>query len=267
MSVPSRMPVMFIGHGSPMNALEHNRFTASWQALGQRFPAPRAILMISAHWMTQGLALTAMAEPRTIHDFGGFPAELFAARYPAPGDPLLAQQIAEQLAPFVAPAAVTLDQNWGLDHGAWSVLLPMYPAAHIPVLQLSLDMRQPAAWHFALGKQLAALRDQGVLLMGSGNVVHNLRRLVMQDAGYDWAQQFENTVEQAILRRDWDALIHYEQHGNPALWSIPTSEHYLPLLSILGAVADDDALEIINQGVTMGAISMLSLIAVTAAAD
>ncbi|MFZ6843393.1 4,5-DOPA dioxygenase extradiol [Undibacterium sp. RuTC16W] len=249
-----RMPAIFFGHGSPMNALEDNRYTKAWRGFAERFPRPQAILAISAHWTTYGIGVTAMAAPPTIHDFGGFPQALFDMQYPAPGDPALAAKIAEHLAPL----PVQLDQQWGLDHGTWSVLVKAYPAADIPVLQLSLDMNQPAAFHFELGKKLAALREQGVMLIGSGNVVHNLRRMDPRSNGYDWAIRFNDAMRQAMLDGDFDQVVNYQTLGQDASLSVPTSEHFLPLLYVLGAKSADDKLEIATEGMELGAISMMS---------
>lgn len=252
----TRMPALFIGHGSPMNALERNRYTEVWRAVAASLPKPKAVLCVSAHWLTRGLAVTAMPSPRTIHDFGGFPQALFEVQYPAPGDAVLAQRVCEVLKPL--PAA--LDTEWGLDHGAWSVLVHLFPQANVPVLQLSLDAGQPEAFHYAIGQKLAVLRDEGVLILGSGNVVHNLRRLNMQGgAGYDWAMRFEAFARQAITARDHGALIDWQAQGADAALSIPTPEHYWPLLPILGAQAADEAARIAVDGIELGSISMLSV--------
>lgn len=256
MPVSMRTPAIFIGHGSPMNAIEENQYTQAWKEIARRFARPKAILMVSAHWMTHGLAVTAMAKPRTIHDFGGFPQALFDVQYPAPGEPALAQRIADLLAPL----HVVQDQHWGLDHGTWSVLVKMYPDADLPVLQLSLDLSQTTAWHFELGQKLATLRDEGVMLMASGNVVHNLRRLAGQASGYDWAQRFNDAMRAAMLEQDWEKLIHYEQFGSDASLSVPTNEHFLPLLYVLGAKSAQDQLEIACDGIELGAISMMSVV-------
>lgn len=256
MTQPQRMPAIFIGHGSPMNAIEDNVYTQAWEALGRRFPEPRAILMISAHWMTRGVAVTAMQQPQTIHDFGGFPQALFDIQYPAPGNPELAQRIAEHLAPL----PVVLDQEWGLDHGTWSVLVKMYPQAQIPVIQLSLDLTQPASWHFELGQRLAALRDDGVMLMASGNVVHNLRRIALQSPGFDWAHRFNDVMRKAILEDDTEKLVNYQQFGQDAALSVPTSEHFLPLLYVMGSKNGHDKTEIVVDGMDLGAISMMTVL-------
>lgn len=256
MSDLPRMPAVFLGHGSPLNAIEDNRYTRAWASLGQRFPRPAAILVISAHWMTRGLALTAMAQPPTIHDFGGFPPALYEMRYPAPGDPALAQRVAALLAPL----EVRLDQEWGLDHGAWAVLCKAYPQAQVPVLQLSLDLSQPAAWHFELGRKLAPLREQGVLLLASGNLVHNLRRMDPRSAGYDWAQRFNHAMRAALLQGDFGRIVDYQHYGQDAALAVPTPEHFLPLLYVLGSRQPDDQLEILSDGLELGSISMLSLL-------
>lgn len=256
----SKQPAIFLGHGSPMNALEENQFTQAWQALGQRFGKPKAILAISAHWMTSAVAVTAMTQPKTIHDFGGFPAALFAQQYPAPGDPALAQHIAD----ILAPLTVHQDHSWGLDHGTWSVLVKMYPDAQVPVVQLSLNLHENEAFHFALGQKLAALREEGVMILASGNIVHNLRlldpRANGQQAGFDWAHQFNDHIRHAIEQRDFAAVVNYQLFGNSAKLSVPTVEHYLPLLYVLGAADSEDNLEIICDELVMGSISMMSVV-------
>ncbi|QDY43057.1 4,5-DOPA dioxygenase extradiol [Candidatus Pantoea soli] len=254
-----RMPALFLGHGSPMNVLEDNRYTHAWEQLGKNLPRPRAILAISAHWYTRGTAVTAMQNPRTIHDFGGFPQALFDVRYPAPGSPALAQRIIDLLAPLPVQA----DQTWGFDHGAWGVLARIYPEADIPLVQLSIDGSQPAAWHFEQGRQLAALRDEGVMIIASGNVVHNLRMLRWQgaDSVYPWAESFNQFVRDNLDFYGTAAqhpLVNYQQH-EAALLANPTPEHYLPLLYILGARREEDAVTIPVEGMEMGAISMLSV--------
>ena len=239
-----------------MNALEPNRYTEAWRALAASFPKPRAVLCISAHWLTRGLAVTAVEQPRTIHDFGGFPQALFDVQYPAPGSPALAARVRELLAPL----PVAMDAEWGLDHGAWSVLVHLFPNADVPVVQLSLDVAQPAAFHYAIGQQLAVLRDEGVLIVGSGNVVHNLGRLNMQaGAAYDWATRFEAFARQAITARDHAALIHWQRQGADAAQSIPTPEHYWPLLPVLGTQAADESAEIVIDGIELGSISMMTV--------
>lgn len=252
----SRMPAIFFGHGSPMNALEDNVYTRTWQQLGAAMPKPEAIVAISAHWLTQGTAVTAMAMPPTIHDFGGFPQALFDMRYPASGDPALAARVRDLL----APVDVRLDQAWGLDHGTWSVLVKMFPAADIPVIQLSLDATQPPAFQHALGKQLASLRDEGILLIGSGNVAHNLRMMSWGGSAYDWAQRFNDRVRDCLLRGDTGSLIDFAQWGEDARLSVPTAEHFLPLLTIAGTKQDDEAISIAADGIEAGSISMLTAV-------
>lgn len=256
---PLRMPALFLGHGSPMNVLEENDYTRAWRELGEKLPRPQMILAISAHWYTRGTAVTAMENPRTIHDFGGFPQALFDTRYAAPGSPELAQKIARMLAPL----DVHLDHRWGLDHGAWGVLIKMYPDADIPVVQLSIDATQPAVWHFQLGQKLAALREQGVMIVASGNVVHNLRMARWQENGevYPWANAFNQYVRDNL---GWQGeatehpLVNFMQHPGAALAN-PTPEHYLPLLYILGSRQPDEAITVPIDGIVMSALSMLSV--------
>lgn len=257
MSSP-RMPALFLGHGSPMNVLEDNRYTHTWQQLGQTLPRPKAIVAISAHWYTQGTAVTAMAQPRTLHDFGGFPQALFDKRYPAPGSPALAQQVQSLL----APVAVHADTGeWGLDHGTWGVLIKMYPEVDIPVVQLSIDATRDAAYHFALGRKLAALRDEGVMLVASGNVVHNLRTVRWQDEAepYPWALSFDQFVRGNLSAQgEPHPLIEYRQHQDAAL-SNPSPEHFLPLLYVLGSRIGDEPVTVPVDGIMLGSISMLSV--------
>jgi 4,5-DOPA dioxygenase extradiol len=250
-----RMPALFIGHGSPMNAIEKNIFHQEWQRLGRELPKPKAILCVSAHWMTPGTRVTAMDMPKTIYDFYGFPQELYDAKYPAPGAPMLAQQTAD----LVNSTKVIQDLDWGLDHGTWSVLLPMFPMADIPVYQLSLDMNAPPARHYEIGKELSALRNQGVLIIGSGNMVHNLGRMQWSDGAYDWAQEFDFWCRDQIQTGDFQPLVDYHKKGMVAQLSIPTAEHYLPLLYILGLKEESEPLCWFNEQVTMGSISMRSL--------
>ncbi|MGB8597934.1 MAG: 4,5-DOPA dioxygenase extradiol [Burkholderiales bacterium] len=251
------MPAIFIGHGSPMNALETNRYTQAWRAIGAAMPKPKAILAISAHWYVPGTLVTAMAHPKTIHDFGGFPPELFAFQYPAPGSLALAERVREVLASL----EVKLDQGWGLDHGTWSVLAHMFPDADIPVVQLSIDRSKPNQFHYDVGKQLATLRDEGVLIFGSGNVVHNLPLInwQKQNAVYDWAARFEQTAKSLLTRNEHQALIDYDKLGQEAALSIPTPEHFLPLLYIMGAQRDGDLVQFPVEGIELGSISMLSV--------
>ena len=255
---PQRMPVVFIGHGSPMNTLESNRYTEVWRRLGRALPRPRAILAVSAHWYTGGVGVTAMAEPRTIHDFGGFPQALFDVQYPAPGDPALAAWLRDLLQPL----PVALDHDWGLDHGTWSVLAHLFPEANIPVLQLSIDATQPAQFHYDLAHKLALLRDAGVLILGSGNVVHNLGVLRggPRAPAYHWAETFNQQVREHVVQRRHQPLIDYAGFGEAAQLSIPTPEHYLPLLYVLGLQRHDDVVSIPTDGIELGSISMLSVV-------
>ena len=251
------MPVIFIGHGSPMNAIEDNAFRRAWAGLAARLPRPKAILCISAHWETRGVALTVSARPETIHDFYGFPPELFAVQYPVPGDPGLAQAAANLL----APRGVRLDARRGLDHGSWSVLLPMYPQADVPVVQLSLDTNEPASFHYELAQALVPLREQGVLVLGSGNIVHNLGLLdYRRTDGFEWAIRFDREVRARIEGRDHEALIRYDEFGDDARRAVPTPEHYLPLLYVLALQGEQERAGFFNDQVVMGSISMTSLI-------
>jgi 4,5-DOPA dioxygenase extradiol len=251
-----RMPCAFLGHGTPLNVLADNDWTRSWRRIATELPQPRAILAISAHWCTHGTGVTAMTAPPTIHDFGGFPKPMYDIRYPAPGDPALARRVCELLAPL----PVVLDESWGLDHGTWSVLCKAYPDATIPVVQLSIDMTQPPAFHFAVGAHLAPLRDEGVLILGTGNVVHNLMLRRRDDAfAYDWAIKFNDFVRDSLLAHEFNALVDYERVGEAAALSAPTPDHYYPLLYVAGAAgADPAAIEI--DGVFEGAMSMMSVV-------
>ncbi len=250
-----KLPVLFVGHGNPMNAIEDNEFSRAWEAEGQSLPHPAAVLCISAHWGTRGTHVTGMEKPRTIHDFGGFPQELFAVQYPAPGSPDLAC-LTQQT---VKDVPVGIDESWGLDHGTWSVLARLFPAADVPVVQLSLDLTQPPAFHYALGKQLSSLRRKGVLIVSSGNVVHNLGRVQWTDTAYDWAIEFDETAKKLILSGDHASLVHYESLGRAASLSIPTNEHYLPLLYALALQEKDEQVKFFADKVTMASLSMRSL--------
>ena len=253
---PTRMPAAFIGHGSPMNTLEDNDFTRTWRALGQALPRPRAILCVSAHWFVPATAVTAMAKPPVIHDFYGFPQELFDYDYPAPGSPEVAQEVVEVL----KPTYVGLDHDsWGLDHGTWSVLAHVFPQADLPVLQLSIHAGAPLTYHMELGARLAPLRDRGVLVVGSGNVVHNLRRISrgQGDSGFDWADRFDTHVRELMTTRPGD-LAEVGQHPDCAM-SVPTPEHFLPLAYIAGmAAASGEKPSVFNDARTMGSLSMTS---------
>jgi 4,5-DOPA dioxygenase extradiol len=250
------MPVAFLGHGSPMNAIEANDLRRAWQALGKRLRRPEAILCVSAHWETRGVYVTGAEHPETIHDFNGFPRALFDVRYPAPGNPELARRVAELL----DPVRVHIDPNRGLDHGAWGVLQPLFPAADIPVVQLSLSVLQPGAWHYDLARALGPLRDEGVLVVASGNIVHNLRLFKYKDtAPLDWAQRFDEDVAEHIATGHHEGLLGYETLGSDALLAIPTPEHYLPLLYALGMQREDDPVEFFNDEVR-SAMSMRSVL-------
>jgi len=252
------MPAIFFGHGNPMNALAANNYTEGWRRIGLDLPKPKAILSISAHWFVPKTALTETSAPKTIHDFGGFPRELYEVQYPAAGKPELARHIQRLLVPL----PVSLDQSWGLDHGTWSVLRHVYPNADVPVVQLSIDETRPASFHFEIGKKLATLRDQAILIMGSGNLVHNLHTYgwgrQIPDP-YDWAIRFETSARQMIISGDYDSLINYEGLGPDALLSIPTPDHYFPLLYILGCRRDGEAVAFPVEGVDGGSISMLTV--------
>jgi 4,5-DOPA dioxygenase extradiol len=251
------MPAVFLGHGNPMNALQDNAYTQAWTAFGADIPRPKAILAISAHWYLPATLVTAMDAPRTIHDFGGFPAELYRARYPAPGDPELARRVQA-----LDPLTVGKDLLWGLDHGTWAVLCHVYPQADIPIVQLSIDESQPPAFHYELGRRLAPLRDEGILIVGSGNLVHNLHAYAWGRHAvepFDWAVRFEDRVRRALREGDDLALIDYEALGSDALLSVPTPEHYLPLLYVLGTRKPGERISFPVEGVDGGSISMLSV--------
>jgi 4,5-DOPA dioxygenase extradiol len=259
-----RMPVLFVGHGSPMNAIEDNEYRRKWQALGAEFgvrrPRPQLILCISAHWLTTGWHITAMAKPRTIHDFGGFPQELFDQQYPAPGAPDAAKAISEGIQ---APPVGLDEKEWGLDHGAWSVLKPMFPKADIPVIQLSMDYARPPAEHFALGQQLKGLRDRGVLIVGSGNIVHNLRAARFgsrSNEAYDWAVEFDSKVAERIEKGDVAGLADFQKLGALAQLAHPTYDHYLPLLHAAGATDPGEPVRFFNESYQLASIAMRSAI-------
>ncbi|MEN6376183.1 MAG: 4,5-DOPA dioxygenase extradiol [Smithella sp.] len=252
------MPVIFFGHGNPMNALSKNSYTESWSSVGKSIPCPKAVLAISAHWYIPACAVTVNAAPQTIHDFGGFPEKLYQVKYPAPGNPELARQVKELLAPLT----VKLDESRGLDHGTWAVLCHVFPKANIPVVQFSIDATQPPQFHYEIGKGLATLREEGVLIIGSGNIVHNLSAYVWGDANvspFDWAVRFENQVRKLLLKGDDAPLIAYEGLGRDALLSIPTPEHYLPLLYVIGLRRKNDRVTFPVQGIAGGSVSMLAV--------
>lgn len=261
-----RMPVLFLGHGSPMNCLPGNGYFASWQALGAEFgasiPRPQLILCISAHWLTNGWWLTAMAQPKTIHDFGGFPQDLFDQQYAAPGAVSAAQAIS-QLVRQRGSLALGLDSNWGLDHGSWGVLKPMFPDADIPVIQLSMDYSRPPEDHYAFAQQLKVLRDRGVLIVGSGNVVHNLQQMQRGASGnqaYDWALEFDQTTGGHIQQGNLGALQNFLKLGSLAKMAHPTHEHYLPLLYAAGAINANEPVRTFNVSYQGGSIAMRSML-------
>ena len=252
------LPAIFFGHGNPMNAVQSNRYTEGWRRIGKQTIKPRAILSISAHWFVPGTGVTVGTAPRTIHDFGGFPPELYQVQYPAPGDPDLARRVQAMLAPL----PVMLDNSWGLDHGTWSVLCHVYPGADIPVVQLSIDETEPPAFHYEIGRKLAPLREEGVLIVGSGNLVHNLhayawgRRMAEP---YDWAIRFERQAKRLMLAGEDQRLIEYESLGRDAMLSIPTPDHYLPLLYVLATRRQGEEIAFPIEGIDGGSISMLAV--------
>lgn len=254
----TKMPAVFFGHGNPMNALARNAWTQGWAAVAASIPRPKAVLCVSAHWYLPATLVTAQASPRTIHDFGGFPRELFEVQYPAPGSPELARRVRELL----APASVGLDERWGLDHGAWSVLCHVFPGADVPVVQLSIDETQPASFHYELAKRLAPLRDEGVLIVGSGNIVHNLHayawgRHVAEPL--EWAARFDGLARELLKANDHAPLVNYESLGRDATMSAPTPDHYLPLLYVIAQQGEGDEITFPVEGFDGGSISMLSV--------
>lgn len=255
-----KMPVLFIGHGSPMNGIENNGFSQQWQNLGTSLETPKAVLVISAHWLTNGTHVTAMDHPKTIHDFGGFPQELFDVQYPAPGD----SKLASETKSLIQSTNVGLDHDWGLDHGAWTVVRHMYPQANIPVIQLSIDYSKPASYHYQLAKELAALRKKGVLIIGSGNMVHNLRMIDWKNMntdnyGYDWAIEMHELFKNKIRDGDHQALINYEQLSKSARLAIPTPDHYYPLMYILGLQEKNEDPFFFNDKLVAGSLNMTSV--------
>jgi 4,5-DOPA dioxygenase extradiol len=252
------MPALFLGHGNPMNAIQENAWTRGWAALGAALPRPKAVLCVSAHWYLPATAVCISPQPRTIHDFGGFPPELYRVQYPAPGLPDLAARVARLL----GPTPVTLDRSWGLDHGTWSVLMHVYPQADIPVVQLSIDETKAASWHYETAKKLAPLRDEGVLIMGSGNLVHNLHTYSWGNTAaepYDWAVRFETLARDALRTKGFAPLVSYQSLGRDAMLSAPTPDHYLPLLYVLAQHRPDDAVSFPVEGFDGGSISMLAV--------
>ena len=251
-----RQPALFIGHGSPMNAIEDNRFTREWKAVGAEMPPPVAILSVSAHWLTRGVTkVTAMDRPRTIHDFGGFPQELFDQQYPAPGAP----EAAAATVDIVRQTHVEADHEWGLDHGTWSVLLPMFPEANVPTFQLSIDYSKPPQWHFELARELRALRRRGVLIIGSGNLVHNLRALRPGGTPPDWATEFEETMVRHLDSGNLQGVVDFQKLGAVARNAHPTHDHFLPLLYSIALKEDDEQFHHFTKAFDLGSISMRSL--------
>lgn len=255
-----KMPVLFLGHGSPMNAIEENEFVQGFRKTAQSFEKPAAVLCISAHWETRGTHVTAMDFPRTIHDFGGFPKELFEVQYPAPGSPELARNTKN----LVQSTEIELDEKWGLDHGAWSVIKHMYPDAGVPVIQMSLDYTKHPVWHYELAKELAKLREKGVLIVGSGNMVHNLRRVAWdklnaEEFGYDWAIEASTKMKEFILDRNHQPLIDFSSQGKAFHLAIPTPEHYLPLLYSLALSGNKEEIELFNDKAVTGSLTMTSV--------
>ena len=258
MESTTRMPAIFFGHGNPLNAIADNEYTRAWRAIGDSFPKPRAILAISAHWYVPGTFLTANRRPRTIHDFGGFPRALYEVQYPVEGSGALVDRVIELL----APNGAVPDERWGLDHGTWSVLIHAYPDADVPVVQLSIDETKDPAYHYELGSRLAPLRDEDVLIAGSGNLIHNLHAYAWGQhpaQPFDWALRFEKRARELLLARTFDPLIDYESLGEDALLSAPTPDHYLPLLYVLGASRQDDAVSFPVEGIDGGSISMTTI--------
>ena len=252
----TKMPILFIGHGSPMNAIEENEFSQAWSAAGKALAHPKAILAISAHWETSGTKVTAMEKPKTIYDFYGFPKELYEVTYPAPGSPELVQTVRK----VIKLTEVQPDMTWGLDHGTWSVLHRMFPKADVPVVQMSLDRSKGPEHHYQLGQQLKELREEGVLVVSSGNIVHNLRMTIFDDKlKFDWAEAFDAKVKQWILADDHEPMIAYEKQGREAELAINSAEHYLPLLYTLGVKDEGEPISFFADKVTYGAISMRSV--------
>jgi 4,5-DOPA dioxygenase extradiol len=255
-----QMPLLFLGHGSPMNAIEENEFVNGFRTVAKTLPTPNAILCISAHWFTNGTKVTAMQMPRTIHDFGGFPKELFQVQYPAKGKPELARMTQE----ILKPAPIELDEKWGLDHGAWSVIKHLYPNADIPVVQLSIDYTKPASYHFALAQQLHSLRQKGILIIGSGNIIHNLglvdfKNMDKDNYGFDWAIESRQKINNWLLDGNFDPIVHYEKQGNAIQLAIPTPDHYLPLIYVLGLKEKSESISLFNDKLLAGSLSMTSV--------
>jgi 4,5-DOPA dioxygenase extradiol len=256
-----KMPVLFVGHGSPMNAIEENEFSEGWRKAGESLPKPSMILCVSAHWETDGTFVTAVPKPETIHDFYGFPKELFAVQYPAPGSPGMAKEISDE----IKSTDVGQDEKWGLDHGAWSVIKHMYPNADVPVVQFSIDRRKDPNYHFELAKELSFLRRKGVLIVGSGNMIHNLRviawnKMNESEYGYDWAHEADFKLKNIINGGDFKELVNYSKQGGEMEMAVPTPEHFIPLLYTLGLKEETDQLSWFNDKLVLGSISMASLL-------
>jgi 4,5-DOPA dioxygenase extradiol len=255
-----RMPLLFLGHGSPMNAIEENEFVTGFRNVAKTLPKPAAIICVSAHWFTNGTKVTAMEMPQTIHDFGGFPKPLYEVQYPAKGSP----ELAEATKLLLEPTLVELDEKWGLDHGAWSVLRHLYPNADIPVIQLSIDYTKPAQYHFDLAQRLGKLREKGILIIGSGNIVHNLRLIDFQnfnrdDYGYDWAIEARSVLNNYLLEGDFQSLIDYEKQSSAIKLAVPSPDHYLPLIYTLGLKQKNEGLSLFNDKLLAGSLSMTSV--------
>jgi 4,5-DOPA dioxygenase extradiol len=253
-------PVIFMGHGSPMNGIEDNTFSKRWKEMGNEISSPKAVLCISAHWLTNGTKITAMNQPQTIHDFGGFPQALFDVQYPAPGNPNLAAETAK----MIKKTSVVLDHEWGLDHGTWSVVKHMYPLANIPVLQLSIDYNQPLQYHYELAKELSDLRKKGVLIIGSGNMIHNLRmvawdKMNVPNYGFDWAIEMNTTFKKYITDKNHQVLIDYQKMGPSAMLAIPTPDHYIPLIYALALQDKEDDVTFFNDELVAGSLNMTSV--------
>jgi 4,5-DOPA dioxygenase extradiol len=258
LSETATMPLLFVGHGSPMNAIEKTAFTNGWNTVANEIPKPNAIVCVSAHWQTKGTFLTAMEHPKTIHDFYGFPQELFDVEYPAPGNPALAKETKS----LIQKTDAELDETWGLDHGCWSVVKNMYPNADIPVIQMSMDYTQSPLWHYELAKDLVSLRKKGILIIGSGNLVHNLRMMNWHspDKGFDWAEEANHKIKNLVLQNEHQQLADYQRLGNDVQLSVPTPEHYLPLLYVLGLKEKNEQVSFFNDKTVYGSISMTSLL-------
>ncbi|MGD1000764.1 MAG: 4,5-DOPA dioxygenase extradiol [Candidatus Brocadiia bacterium] len=257
-SATDLMPLIFVGHGNPMNAVARNAWTDGWASIGKSIPRPQAVLSVSAHWYVSSTAVTAGRAPKTIHDFGGFPQELYDIEYPAPGSPKLARRVSDLL----GPVSAGLDKSWGLDHGTWAVLCHVFPKADVPVVQLSIDRRQPPEFHYEIGKRLAPLREEGVLVIGSGNIVHNLHAYAWGRQGinpFDWAVRFEKRARELLIEGNDAVLVAYEKLGRDAMLSIPTPDHYLPLLYVLGARRKDEPVRFPVEGIDGGSVSMLAV--------